>query len=509
MAKHPAASTVPETRNHERSPPRWRLSELATGSFGWLTSLIVHMLLLIVLGLWGLPHQRLGSTTSLDVTTEPLEPEPIEHIVDERIVAPADPQAESFATLFDAQSVVTETVDVPAVNDLTAPPTDVDFMDMGNDPASQHELLAEVGASVGDALQGRRAGQRAALVARLGGSEGSEQAVTRALNWLAAHQNPDGSWNLDHRLGACRGRCSNQGQRAPAHHAATALALLPFLGAGHTPKSGTQKSVVEAGIQFLLRSMKVEPHGGSWFETGGTMYSHGLASIAVCECYAMTKDSSLIQPAQLALDFIAYAQDPVGGGWRYQPQTPGDTSVVGWQLMALKSGHMALLQVGPATIRGASVFLDSVQQEQGVFYGYTTAGQQRRMGTTAIGLLCRMYLGWRRDHPALVSGVQWISQQGPSLTDFYANYYATQVMFQFTGGQDAMWKKWNTALRDQLVETQETEGHARGSWFEEGAHGNAEGGRLYCTALATMMLEVYYRHMPIYGQQATEQEFPL
>ena len=75
------------------------------------------------------------------------------------------------------------------------------------------------------------------------------------------------------------------------------------------------------------------------------MYSHGLAAITLCEAYAMTHDRKLMGPAQLSLNHIVYAQDPIGGGWRYAPRQPGDTSVVGWQLMALKSGHMAYLAV--------------------------------------------------------------------------------------------------------------------------------------------------------------------
>ena len=33
------------------------------------------------------------------------------------------------------------------------------------------------------------------------------------------------------------------------------------------------------------------------------------------------------------------------------------------------------------------------------------------------------------------------------------------------------------------------------------------GGRLYCTALATMILEVYYRHMPLYTDLSTKDKF--
>jgi len=118
-----------------------------------------------------------------------------------------------------------------------------------------------------------------------------------------------------------------------------------------------------------------------------------------------------------------------------------------------------------------------------------------------------MYLGWKKEEPALERGVQWLSARGPSKSDFYYNYYATQVMRQF-GGE--YWPKWNKVLRDQLVNSQVQSGHMAGSWdVPAGGHANDRGGRLYVTAMATMILEVYYRHMPIYGKEASEEDFPL
>lgn len=281
------------------------------------------------------------------------------------------------------------------------------------------------------------------------------------------------------------------------------MALLPFLGAGQTHKEGAYKEVVERGLTFLIRNMKLANGMGDLSDTGGRLYSHGLASIALCEAYAMTQDPVLLQPSQLAVNFIVYAQDPVGGGWRYEPQQPGDTSVLGWQLMACKSARMAYLKVPNKTFVGASRFLDFVQDQGGAQYGYTIPSGAP--STTAVGLLCRMYLGWKHDAPALKAGVEYLHQVGPTENEYY-NYYATQVMRHY-GGE--YWTAWNAKLRDQLVSSQDQKGHAKGSWFFPKATYSDRGGRLYCTSMATMMLEVYYRHMPIYGKQASEEDFPL
>ncbi len=71
------------------------------------------------------------------------------------------------------------------------------------------------------------------------------------------------------------------------------------------------------------------------------------------------------------------------------------------------------------------------------------------------------------------------------------------------------WDKWNKEMRDFLVKTQATKGHEEGSWFMGQNHTSMTGGRLYCTAMATMVLEVYYRHLPLYRKQATDDDFEL
>jgi hypothetical protein len=221
--------------------------------------------------------------------------------------------------------------------------------------------------------------------------------------------------------------------------------------------------------------------------------------LALCEAYGQTRDSDLKNAAQWTVNFIVAAQDKKGGGWRYSPGQAGDTTVTGWQLMALKSARNGRLKFPALTLVNANHFLDSVQTRDGSRYGYDARGDSPPM--TAIGLLCRMYLGWTHENAALERGVEYLSKTGPSPYDIYYDYYATQVLHHWGGDE---WKKWNEVLRDQLIESQVKRGDAAGSWKPTGDRGAPAGGRLYQTCLSVMTLEVYYRYLPLYQQDEKE-----
>jgi hypothetical protein len=405
-----------------------------------------------------------------------------------------------------APNVVVETaasINVPDAGQLLdsfAPQPDTDAV-LGDVAGlfSDAALLANIGGGglPAGGLDGRRRGVDNA-------PSDAVKAVDRALKWIALHQLADGGWSFDlNACPSCMGKCSHSGTSKKDDRAgATALALLPFLGRGFTHRDGPYTKQVEAGIAFLVR--QATKGNGKVYEKSGSLYSQGLAGIALSECYAMTQDQRLAAPTQAVLNFIMQAQDPHGGGWRYAPRQPGDTSAVGWQIMALKSGHMAYLEVNPLTVKKAVEFLESVKgDEYGATYGYTSPGN--RLGTSAVGLLCRMYLGWKKDNPGLQEGAAMIAKAGPS-KDLYYDYYATQIMHHMQGD---MWTAWDATMKKMLLDAQATKGHEAGSWYDgvDAGHGPDAAGRLYCTSLATMILEVYYRHLPIYGNQSVDDEF--
>ncbi|MEL6109243.1 MAG: hypothetical protein AAFU85_24815, partial [Planctomycetota bacterium] len=362
----------------------------------------------------------------------------------------------------------------------------------------------------------RSADMKAKLLREYGGTESSEAAVTEALKWFSRHQikaGPQmGAWTFQHEI-VCRGACGNgcrSANRAKQLNAATSLAILPFLGAGQTHLQGEFRNVVMAGLRFLMQNGKPGKENGLPYidyTGGGSMYDHGLAAITLCEAYAMTGDPDLAGPAQASLNFIALAQCK-DGGWRYRKRdsSGGDTSVVGWQVMALKSGHMGHLMIPPKVIQGSTLYLDRVSSDGGSIYGYNKPSTTPRPATTAVGLLCRMYTGWDKTHPGIQKGVQHLAKIGVKKPDLYYNYYAAQVL-RHHGGPE--WEKFNVELRDWLVETQDQSKGAKGSWYFDGAPHMSETGRLCLTSFATMILEVYYRHMPLYAEAAAEEDFPL
>jgi hypothetical protein len=350
-------------------------------------------------------------------------------------------------------------------------------------------------------LAGRDPALRGKLVAREGGTTESEAAVGRALKWLSQHQNSDGIWSLNHfdSAGDCKGRCRDPGVESDT--AATGLALLPFLGAGQTQLRGEYTHTVARGLRALMDMQRSD--GDLRGRGSGNMYAHGQATIALCEAFALTQAENLRDPAQRAVNFIVTAQHE-DGGWRYRPGEPGDLSVVGWQMMALRSAQMAYLQVPQDTFMKATRFLNSVQQSPslGLYCYMPGAGPSPVM--TAEGLLCRQYSGWRHNQPVLRNGVAWLEANQlprPDRANMYFWYYGTQVMHHMGG---AAWEKWNGALRDLLISLQAVSGHEAGSWPPLGGH-DAQGGRLYTTALAACTLEVYYRHLPLYRGVAAGQ----
>jgi hypothetical protein len=351
----------------------------------------------------------------------------------------------------------------------------------------------------------RSAGDRTAIARSRGGSPESEAAVEAALKWLAANQSADGRWDAD-RFGAGEERNvlghDRQGAGARADTATTGLALLAFLGAGHTHLKGEYKDTVKRGLEHVLNAQAADGNLGGNAELFAFMYSHGIATLALSEGYAMTRDRRLEPALRAAVAYSVAAQNRTTGGWRYRPahaaaSDPGDTSQLGWQLMALKSAELSGIPMQDDTRQGMLRFLRSVSSGT---HGGLASYRQRERATrpmTAEALVCRQFLGMTRDNPAANEAGDFLLADLPSdeSINLYYWYYGTLAMYQLQGEH---WRRWNEALQNTLVKSQVAVGAHAGSWDPDCIWAGY-GGRVYSTAMAALCLEVYYRYLPLYG----------
>ncbi len=483
----------------------------------WLISTFVHVAAILTLAAWNIEpirNELRMMLVSAESTSDADENE--EFSIEQAMTAEVSSESEESPP---DSPAVDPTIDSAVMevsySDMVManmPPINMPSMTQSLVPKSG--MAAQANVAMLASLKSRSKETKRDLLSKYGGSLDTEKAVSMALKWLALHQDPQsGAWTLAHNV-VCKGQCDHAGERRGSLNAATGLALMCFLGAGQTHMEGEYKATVFKGLSFLISNMKFEKGQGSWYVGGGKgaddMYSHGIASIAMCEAYGMTKDPALRDAAQAGINFLGYAQNSSTGGWHYAPQGLGDTSVVGWQMMALKSAAMSGFAVDLDVVRKANFFLDQMAFDEGASYHYSFASKSKQANynpsTTACAVLCRMYSGMPKDHPSIKAAVAKFSKAGPSKTGTYYNYYATQVMKQVGGPE---WESWNVRMRDQLLTTQTTTGHAAGSWFWDDGHSTVSAGRFYTTCMATMMLEVYYRYMPLYGEQNAEDSFKL
>jgi hypothetical protein len=365
--------------------------------------------------------------------------------------------------------------------------------------ASGEGTEAGVGKGGAGGFGDRGKGHRDGIPGMTGMTSVGERAVGGGLHWLARHQLGNGNWSIQQTCKGCNGSGATK-----ADAAATALALLPFLGAGQTHKvKGPYQRQVSRGITWLIRQQ-----GRDGDLSGGAaqpMYSHGLATIALCECYGLSKDPAVGEAARKAIQFIQLAQNQSTGGWRYKPGDAGDTSVTGWQMMALKSGQMAELGVDSLCLENVRKWLGSVEggEHHGLFLyqPYDSKGVTPTM--TAVGLLCHQYLGMAKDDPAMLEGKAYLMKNLPdpnTQRNCYYWYYATMMMHNLIGPD---WDTWNRAVRKSLISTQVNapDECANGSWDPEKPISDtwgAQGGRLMVTSLSVLTLEVHYRYLPLY-----------
>jgi hypothetical protein len=354
---------------------------------------------------------------------------------------------------------------------------------------------------------------RSELARRAGASPASQQAVERALDWLARHQDSDGRWDGatakyddgslargddDYTIHCPAGEpCFGECIYWEADTALTGLALLAFLGSGYTHADGKYADTVGRGLGFLLLEQKPDGDLRGRSRAVG-MYCHAMATLALCEAFALTGDARLKEPVERAVAYLIGTRARDGLAWRYDRGfSTGDTSILGWVVMALKSARVVGI-AGPDTVRaGTLAWLERVSGGAAHGLGRYQPQDPVTPTMTAEAWVCRQFLGVGGPGPASTEAADYLLQHGPSRDPYnlYYWYYGTLAMYQHGG---VAWTRWNAEVRDQVIERQQKTGCKAGSWDPDDSLYGAKGGRIYCTALATLTLEVYYRFLRLY-----------
>jgi hypothetical protein len=312
--------------------------------------------------------------------------------------------------------------------------------------------------------------------ARQGMTADSEAAVDRGLRWLARKQLPTSEWAGAHPTGVA------------------GLAVLAFLGAGHTHRQrGPFQANVERALRWLLSQ---EAQDGSFRRL--TFYEQGIATMAISEAYGMTQDASLKRPAEVALGYVLRNMGP-DGGYGYGG-AGDDVHVTSFQVMALKSGHLAGFPIPAEAVQRLRQYYAKALAPDGTT-GYRAddavgieglvlpgLGGNPASTRTAVGLFCRVFLDCDLKGPDVRLIAEVLHEVGPQLSNVFQVYDGTYAMYQLGGDY---WKEWNRRFRDGVIALQVRGGEEDGSW----PGGN--GGTVCNTAMYVMSLEIYYRYLPV------------
>lgn len=401
-------------------------------------------------------------------------------------------------------------VNAPSLEALTTTATSTASFKMPTMPTAVKPVTGDVSQSVqkaaksamgagGSGVPGTMAGRmggtaQAKARMAMGGKEKAEKAVMAGLRWLKEHQNEDGSWSTENRPSM------------------TGFAILCFLGHGELPDSPEFGPTVKKGLDWLLAKGtefqgRLSMTRDGWGSGNSGVYEHGIATYAMAEYYTMTKDERFAELVKQAITHIVQGQAP-DGGWQYgYAKGPGsDTSVSGWQIQALKAAHLTGLGIPGVdeALDKAMLNLKRVQSENGNF-GYRNPSDRDHPSLVGVGVLCTYF--WKQDKDRSVrDGIEYMLNMTDKFpvkyksesADLYAWYYNTQACLMFGG---SAWSKWNRMFQDEIADNQNPDGSwppvttkAPGGEYQRKPDG---AGPYYRTTLCILMLEVFYRYMPI------------
>ena len=334
--------------------------------------------------------------------------------------------------------------------------------------------------------------------------EPMDEAIDRGLRFLRQAQRTDGSWAAASG-DAMPGFGGLDVGGSGGDPAVTALAVMAFLSAGHTPNEGRHGEAVAKGVRYVMNNQTRNGLFASRWGGMTEMYYHGICTLMMAEvagmCDAATANE-VRQRLEAGVKVILAGQRTNlvrgdNGGWRYQVNSAdADLSVTGWQLMALRGARNLGCDVPKERVKLAVDYVQRCHDPQSGGYRYTT-NSGVTVPCTGTGVLALELCGkeYHRSPEALKAGSYILKNPLiPSQSHFfYGVYYTSQAMFQLG---DNYWKSYRPKLHELLLRFNGP--RAGGAWQGQGGFDDNRFGASYCTAMAILALTVEYRYLPIY-----------
>jgi hypothetical protein len=342
-----------------------------------------------------------------------------------------------------------------------------------------------------------------------------DAATRRALTWLAAEQERDGSFPS-----------VEMGQPG-----VTGLCVLAFLSQGQMPGQGEYGERLERATGFIVGCQKenglitrVGPEGPEIsrnvvHEIGeAASYNHAISSLALSEVYGSTGgvqaarlSKAIDKSIQATLEMQRWPKHRAAdrGGWRYLNsirEMDSDLSVTGWELMFLRSSRNAGFDVPKPAIDEAVAYVRRTYSERyGAFaYAVSENSDLRSRAMAGAGILALAHAGFHHAPEATQSG-DWVLQYNfdrynefmpftrvSSIDRYhYSLFNCCQGMYQLGG---RYWEQFFPPVVETLLANQQ----ADGSWPAESHFNDAQFGNCYTTALVLLTLGAPNQLLPIY-----------
>jgi hypothetical protein len=308
------------------------------------------------------------------------------------------------------------------------------------------------------------------------------RAVNKGLDYLASHQSDDGSW------------ITGGGQAYPV--AMTGLAGMALLAHGDSPTRGRYARNLKGAIEFLVRcGTATGLITGPNQDSGQPMHGHGFALLFLATAYSsITKESLRLEvqsTVRKAVTLTSQGQS-AQGGWTYIPGAGDEGSVTVTQVQALRAAHNAGFLVPHAVIEEAIKYLEKCRTPEGGIRYSLLAGNAPRLPISAAAV-ATLYNAGQFESTIATDCLKYVWDQFRAVEAFekggghayYSHLYAAQGFYM---AGDQYWDKYFPPTRDQLIAMQSPDG----SWQGDGI------GEVYGTAIATIILQLPFKFLPIF-----------